>query len=180
MDTESLYVMSGLCGMLVMGIIGGSYFLVNYRKTRKDKLEKEEEEKRINELDNQWAVRRVTARISLYEFRKNAHLINPITFTNGITVSFVERKNPTKNTSFGVEYKINGKIYYDILYSSSGIDDVTTYNKYSLEDIEGYDWIIETAYALTEYRIKKIEEDKVKEELFVKNIKDNELISKNN
>lgn len=178
MDTESLYIMYGLYGMLVLGILGGIYLLVNYIKTRKRKLEKEKEEKRINELDNQWAVKRVTARMSLYEFRKKAHLINPITFTNGITVSFVERENSTKNTGFGIEYKINGKIYYDILYSSSGIDDVTTYNKYSLEDIEGYDWIIETAYNFTEDRIKKIEEDKVKEELFVKNINDNELISK--
>lgn len=178
MDTESLYVMSGLYGMLVLGILGGIYLLVNYIKTRKRKLEKEKEEKRRDELDNQSGVRRLTARISLYEFKKKVHLINPITFTNGITVSFVERENPTKNTSFGVEYKINSNLYYDILYSSSGIDDVTTYNKYSLEDLEGYDWIIETAYNFTEDRIKKIEEDKVKEELFVKNINDNELILK--
>ncbi len=175
MNTEGLYVIGWL---LVLGMLWGYYLLLSYIKKRKRKIEEEKE----RELDNLWIERKARARISVYEFRKKGHLINPITFTNGVTVSFVEKGSLTKElmgySSFGIEYKINGKLYYDILCYSYDIYNIIIDDKYSLEDLKGYDWIIETAYNFTEDRINKIQEDRVEEESFVKSVKNNDIVAK--
>lgn len=102
----------------------------------------------------------------IYEFKKMAHLINPITFTNGITVSFVEKKKDVGNmiiyTSFGVEYEIKGELYYDILYYDYRTHDIVIDNEYFLEDLKEYDWIIEIAYNLTQASLNKKEEKEFK------------------
>lgn len=179
MDTESLYVMYGL---LVIGLCGGAYFLQSYISNRERKIEKEKKEKRIDELNDSWIERKTRARMSIYEFRKKAHLINPITFTNGITVSFVEKKKTAgdimRYVSFGIEYEIEGELYYDILYHDYGISDIIIDNKYSLEDLEGYNWIIETAYNLTQASIKRLKEEKTEKKMFIKDIDSNEFVSK--
>lgn len=154
---------------------------------RKVEERKEKEEKRIDKLNYSWIERKTKARMSVYEFRKKAHLINPITFTNGITVSFVEKRNCVnyitelvEYVKFGIEYEVKGELYYDIICHNGIISDIYIDDKYSLEDLEGYDWIIETAYNLTEDRIKKIEEEKIKEESFVKSVKNNDVVAKIN
>lgn len=180
MNTESLYVMYGL---LVFGLCGGAYFLQSYISNRERKIE----EKRTDELNYSWIERKTIARMSVYKFRKKAHLINPIRFTNGVTVSFVEKRDYVncitelvEHIKFGIEYEVKGELYYDIIYHNGMISDIYLDDKYSLEDLEGYDWIIETAYNLTEDRIKKIEEEKIKEELFVKSVKNNDVVAKIN
>lgn len=152
---------------------------------RKVEERKEKEEKKTEELDNLRTEKKIIAKISMYNFRKKVHLINPITFSNGVTVSFVEKEDSVLNyTSFEMQYKINGKTYYDALYYDSkslydpDFPHVLVNYKYSLEELKGYDWIIETAYNLTENRINKIKEEKNKKELFVKTINNNELVAK--
>lgn len=181
MNTESYYAAFVVYGMLVIGVLGGIYFLVAaHMKTRK--LEIEEKKKR--ELDNLWVEKKMMARNTVSEFRKKAHLINPITFSNGITVSFV--KNHTHVSiykeliRFGIEYKIEGKLYYDVISYDSDLSYIIREDKYSLEELKGYDWIIETAYNFTEDRINKIKEEKIKEELFVKSVKNNDVVAKIN
>lgn len=151
---------------------------------RKVEERKEKEEKRIDKLNYSWIERKTRARMSVYEFRKKAHLINPITFTNGITVSFVEKRDLIsyyqESVKFGVEYEVREESYYDIISYDGTLPYIHIDDKYSLEDLEGYDWIIETAYNLTEDRVNKIQKDRVEEELFVKNINNNKLISKIN
>lgn len=185
MDTESLYVMSGLCGMLIIGIVGGGYFLGNYIRTRKHKLEKEKEKKIIDEVDRKRIERKVAARMSLYEFKKNVHLINPVEFNNGVTVCFREKytyiSDSTNYIKFGIEYEVKGTTYYDPI-CCNGTSSYVYYvdDKYSLEDLEGYDWIIETAYNLTEDRLNKIKKERDEKESFIENINNNKLVSKNN
>lgn len=151
---------------------------------RKEEERKEKEEKRIDELDNIWLERKTRARTSIYEFRKKAHLINPITFTNGITVTFVEKRDLIsyyqESVKFGVEYEVRGESYYDIISYDGTLPYIHIDDKYSLEELKGYDWIIETAYNLTEDRLNKMKEEKIKEELFVKSVKNNDVVVKIN
>lgn len=174
MDVESLYVMIGL---LVSGLCGTVYFLQSYIRTKKRELKEREERNRIVE-------RKMRAHKSVQKFIKKSHLTNPITLTNGITVSFIKKYNfisiYEESVRFGVEYKVNGKLYYDVLSRNGMLVDICIDDKYSLEDLEGYDWIIETAYNLTEDRINKIKEEKIKEELFVESVNNNNVVAKNN
>lgn len=177
MDTESLYVTIGL---LVFGILGSIIFLIFYIKERKRKIE----EKKKRELNDLWVEKKVMARNTVSEFSEKAHLTNPITFTNGVTVSFKIKHTHVsiykELIRFGIEYKIEGKLYYDVISYDSDLSYIIGEDKYSLEELKGYDWIIETAYNLTEDRINKIKEEKTKEELIVKTVNNNELVTKIN
>lgn len=172
MNTESLYVMFGL---LVFGLCGGAYFLQSYIRTKKRELKEREERNKI-------VKRKMRADKSVHQFEKKSHLINPITFTNGITVSFTKKYNfisiYEESVRFGIEYEIKGKSYYDVFSRNGMLVDIYIDDKYTLEDLEGYDWIIETAYNLTEDRLNKIKEEKIKEELFVKSVKNNDVVVK--
>ena len=177
MDREELIV---ICWLLILGILGGVVFLQTYISNRKLKLKKEKERKSYDS----WLERKSLARISIYKFRKMAHLTNPVTFTNGVTVSFVEKESAISDMksylSFGIEYEIEGKCYCDIFYYDYGISDIIVDDKYSLEDLKGYNWIIETAYDLTENRIDRLKKEQRMEVTFVDSINNNEFVSKIN
>lgn len=129
---------------------------------------------------------------SISEFRERVMSFSPIKLINEVEVTVV-KKIPVKtidSVTFNkytkefnclkIEFYLDGKYYRETIYSQYEFPSyghyVSGYEKYSLEELQGYDWIISEMFNIVEEKKEEILKEKIKDAKFVYSICSHELI----
>lgn len=116
---------------------------------------------------------------SISEFRERVMSFSPIKLINEVEVTVV-KKIPVKTIDsvtynkctkefncLKIEFYLDGKYYRETIYSQYEFPSyghyVYGYEKYSLEELQGYDWIISEMFNIVEEKKEEILKEKLKD-----------------
>lgn len=116
---------------------------------------------------------------SIREFRERVMSFSPIELINGVEVTVIkntlnETIDRVTNEQYTQELRcLKIKFYIDEIYHCEAIYGefsfpyngyyINGYEKYSLEELQGYDWIISEMFSIVEEKKKQIHEEKLKD-----------------
>ena len=119
------------------------------------------------------------ALISIREFRERAMSFSPIELINGVevtvikntlneTIDMVTDKQYTQELScLKIEFYLDEIYHCETIYSEYTFPCngyyINGYEKYSLEELQGYDWIISEMFNIVEEKKKQIHKEKLKD-----------------
>lgn len=129
---------------------------------------------------------------SIREFRERVMSFSPIKLINEVEVTVV-KKNLNKTFDrvthkqhsgeldcLRIEFYLNERYYRETIYSEYTFPYngyyINGYEKYSLEELQGYDWIISEMFNIVEERKEEILKEKIKDAEFVYSICSHNLI----
>lgn len=188
MNNEMLVVMliiSPLVGVIIGYMV--SYIQINRRRKSAVTVDKDtkklSEDMEINVVEIPWSIlkidKKAAALKSIREFRERVMPFSPIELINGVEVTVI--KNTSNKTIDRVTHKqytqelscLKIKFYLDGVYHCETIYNqytfphneyhVNGYEKYSLEELQGYDWIINEMFNIVEEKKKQIHKEKLKD-----------------
>ena len=123
--------------------------------------------------------KRSAALISIREFRERAMSFSPIELINGVEVTVIKNTlNETIDRATNEQYTqelscLKIEFYLDEIFHCETIYSEYTfpcngyyingYEKYSLEELQGYDWIISEMFNIVEEKKKQIHKEKLKD-----------------
>lgn len=201
MNNEMLNAML-IISPLVGVIIGYIVSRIQINRRRKSALTVDEDTKKSLEDTEECVVeipdpvlkrdKKAAALESISEFRERVMSFSPIKLINEVEVTVVKKipvktidsvtyKKCTKEFNcLKIEFYLNGKYYRETIYSQYEFPSyghyVHGYEKYSLKELQGYDWIISEMFNIVEERKEEILKEKIKDAEFVYSICSHDLI----
>ena len=132
---------------------------------------------------------------SIREFRERVMSFSPIELINGVEVTVI--KNTLNETidratneqytqelsCLKIEFYLDEICHYETIYGEFSFPYngyyINGYEKYSLEELQGYDWIISEMFSIVEEKKKQIHKEKLKDIEFKYSILSHDLVKNN-
>ena len=123
--------------------------------------------------------KRSAALKSIREFRERAMSFSPIELINGVEVTVIKntlnetidrvtnRQYTQELSCLKIEFYLDEIYHCETIYSEFSFPYngyyINGYEKYSLEELQGYDWIISEMFSIVEEKKKQIHKEKLKD-----------------
>lgn len=180
MDMISQGLMYFIISLIIMIIF---IFIIKKMEKREEKQQEQGatvsgivlEPKRVEpDIEKEFKIdKKSTALKSIREFRERVMSFSPIELINGVEVTVIKNNlNETINRAtdkqcLKIEFYLDEIYHCETIYGEFSFPYdgyyINGYEKYSLEELQGYDWIISEMFSIVEEKKKQIHKEKLKD-----------------